>query len=198
MKDTIEGVFTYYNEVIKPIYAGITAEGNTLPVELQFEIHAAFDHLSRYFVSGQSEEEVSKKARSHLKRSALDAFKLRLKHYHLAYSNLQKYDLQLIDCGKFLNKIVVNHAQIIKSAKMARQTESLLDDDKAFQSWYDVDTLIDEFYLLTEDVGKLEWAQSISKRYSIKSIIISNGVTFIASVLATLFVTLLLGVLNFG
>jgi hypothetical protein len=54
---------------------------------LLFEIHAAFDHLKRLYIDDATEDECCRKAMSHLKRGALDAFKLKLKYFNLFGSN---------------------------------------------------------------------------------------------------------------
>jgi len=188
----IKSVFEFYKDRIKPIYAGVVAEDNTLPVELLFEIHAAFDHIARFFARGEPESICAEKAYAHLKRSALDAFKLRLKNYHSEYKNLQKYDLQLIDNGKFFAELIVNHREIVRMAKLGRQNEFKQNIDEAFEAWDNVHLLIDKFYSSTMDLEKLEWSRAVSKHYSIKYVLTSNAVTFGGSVLGTLLVTWLL------
>lgn len=66
----INEVFSFYNDFVKPLYSEIEAENNDLPVELLFEIHAAFDHLKRYYIGEEKEEICCSKAISHLKRGA--------------------------------------------------------------------------------------------------------------------------------
>ena len=75
---TIKETFEFYNDSIKPLYSEIEAESNELPVELFFEIHAAFDHLKRFYLGEEQESVSCDKAISHLKRGALDTFKLKL------------------------------------------------------------------------------------------------------------------------
>lgn len=71
---TFVELFEFYQSKVKLFYSAVQAE-NELPTEILFEINAAFDHVSRYHVYGQSEEEVVAKAYSHLKRACLDVFK---------------------------------------------------------------------------------------------------------------------------
>ena len=40
-------IYQFYNDRVKIVYCEIEAKNNTLPVELLFEIHSAFDHLKR-------------------------------------------------------------------------------------------------------------------------------------------------------
>ena len=65
---TESDVYVFYNEKVKIIYSEIEARNNTLPVELLFEIHSAFDHLKRIHVDGEPEDRCAEKAFSHLKK----------------------------------------------------------------------------------------------------------------------------------
>lgn len=85
---TEKEVYLFYNERVKVAYSEIEAKGNALPIELLFEINSAFDHLKRYHVDGQSEDEAAQKAYSHLKRGVLDAYKIKLKYFNEEYKKL--------------------------------------------------------------------------------------------------------------
>jgi hypothetical protein len=100
---TEKEVYRFYNEKVKLLYSEIEARENTLPVELLFEIHSAFDHLKRFHVDGEPENLCAEKAFSHLKRGLLDAFKLKLKYHNKDYEKLlsMKTDFHLIDNGTF-------------------------------------------------------------------------------------------------
>ena len=74
-------VYEFYNDKVKVAYSEIEARDNNLPVELLFEIHSALDHLKRFHLDEETEEESAEKAYSHLKRCVLDAYKLKLKYY---------------------------------------------------------------------------------------------------------------------
>ena len=55
---TEEELYKFYNDNTKIIYADVEARNNSLPVELLFEINAAFDHLKRFHL-GEKEENYS-------------------------------------------------------------------------------------------------------------------------------------------
>jgi len=97
----VTDVYRFYAEYAKPIYCEIEARNNTIPVELLFEIHAAFDHLKRFYIGEEEEDLAAKKALSHLKRGMLDAFKLKLKYFNSEIEALlkSKVDFELIDNG---------------------------------------------------------------------------------------------------
>jgi len=96
---TEKDVYLFYNEKVKILYSEIEARNNSLPVELLFEIHSAFDHLKRIHVDNEQEDQCAEKAFSHLKRGLLDAFKLKLMYHNKDYEKLLKLraDLQLLD-----------------------------------------------------------------------------------------------------
>ena len=154
-------VYEFYNERVKVAYSEIEARNNKLPIELLFEIHSALDHLKRFHLNEDSEEEACGKAYSHLKRGVLDAYKLKLKYFNDEYSKLFKNntELKIIDSGKFLPEALSLYKNIISSAKDARISESQKDINKAFESWYTVSVLIDEFEERYFDSEKLTWAK---------------------------------------
>jgi len=160
---TEKEVYSFYNEKVKILYSEIEARENTLPVELLFEIHSAFDHLKRFHVDEESEDRCAEKAFSHLKRGLLDAFKLKLKYHNKDYLKLlkMKADLHLIDNGMFWPSLLSKRTEIIKLAKEARLYEGKKDVDGAFNNWYKTSELIDQFeneYFLSP---KIQWAKKL-------------------------------------
>lgn len=158
----IKNIFQFYQEYIKPIYAEIEAKRNQIPVELLFETYASFDHLKRFYLDGESEEDSSKKAISHLKRGVLDAFKLKLKYFNEDIENFLslKIDFELIDNGTFIQEFHKKRNKIYKIAKVARLNESKKNIDEAFEKWYEVSVELDKFeeeYLNRLDT--VEWAK---------------------------------------
>jgi hypothetical protein len=161
---TEKDVYLFYNDRVKILYSEIEARNNTLPGELLFEIHAAFDHLKRIHVDGEPEDKCAEKAFSHLKRGLLDAFKLKLKYHNDDYAKLLKLktDLRFIDNGKFLPSLLGKRKVIIGLAKEARLFEGKTDIDNAFEKWYEVSGLIDQFEGEFFDPAKLQWAKKIN------------------------------------
>ena len=161
---TEKEVYFFYNDKVKILYSEIEARNNSLPIELLFEIHAAFDHLKRIHVDGEPEDKCADKAFSHLKRGLLDAFKLKLKYHNDDYTKLikSKTDLNFIDNGKFLPSLLGKRKIIIRLAKEARLFEGKTDIDNAFEKWYEVSGLIDQFEDEFFDPEKLQWAKKIS------------------------------------
>jgi hypothetical protein len=160
---TEKDVYLFYNDKVKILYSEIEARNNVLPIELLFEIHAAFDHLKRIHVDGEPETDCAEKAYSHLKRGLLDTFKLKLKYHNNDYTKLlkSKTDLRFIDNGKFLPSLLEKRKIIIGLAKEARLFEGK-SDDNAFEKWYEVSGLIDQFEKEFFDSTKLQWAKKIN------------------------------------
>ncbi len=154
-------VYEFYNDRVKVAYSEIEAKNNALPIELLFEIHSAFDHLKRYHLGEDSEDEAAGKAFSHLKRGVLDAYKLKLKYFNEDYNRVFKKnsELRLIDSGKFLPSALRAKSKIIELAKTARLNESAKDVDQAFEYWYQTSGEIDEFEKVYFDSEKLGWAK---------------------------------------
>jgi hypothetical protein len=161
---TEKDVYLFYNEKVKILYSEIEARNNTLPVELLFEIHSAFDHLKRIHVDNEPETSCAEKAFSHLKRGLLDAFKLKLMYHNKDYEKLSKLktDLRLLDNGNFLPSLLNKRKVIIDTAKKARLFEGKKDIDSAFEKWYEVSDLIDQFENEFFDSSKIQWAKNLS------------------------------------
>ena len=162
MSNKEDDVYRFYNEKVKVIYSEIEALNNTLPVELLFEIHASFDHLKRFHLKEESEEESVEKVLSHLKRGALDAYKLRLKYHNNEYNNIinNKSDLKIVDNGNFIIRLLKARKTINNKAKEARLYEGKKNMDEAFEKWVEVSTLINEFEEEYFNPEKIGWAKT--------------------------------------
>ncbi len=185
MSDNISELFKFYKDYIKPIYFEIEARDNEIPIELLFEIHASFDHISRIYTDSNNEKEECNKASSHLKRGVLDAFKLKLKSFNKELKRLKNINFNLIDNGNFLSNYTKDHLHIIKLAKEARTNETKNDTEIAFDKWFEVSSLIDKFennYIETE---KIIWARKITKRYFTKNTLIGFILGVIGSIIAS-------------
>ena len=96
---------------------------NEMPAEILFEWNAAFDHLSRHWYYGDREEDAVRQAFSHLKRSCLDAFKLKVKGAREQYDTLMKLDISIIENGEFQRKMIASFLKIRDGAREARSAE---------------------------------------------------------------------------
>ena len=144
---TEKDVYIFYNERVKVAYSEIEARGNALPIELLFEINSAFDHLKRYHVDGQSEEEAAQKAYAHLKRGVLDAYKIKLKYFNEEYQKLFSDNDNKCenDNADYIRNAIREKNMITKLATKARMSEGSNNVSDAFDGWYAVSIQIDEF-----------------------------------------------------
>jgi hypothetical protein len=180
---TEKEVYNFYNEKVKILYSEIEARNNTLPVELLFEITAAFDHLKRFHVDGEQENRCVEEAFSHLKRGLLDAFKLKLKYHNNDYEKLlkMKVDFHLIDNGEFWPSLLGKRKAIVTVAKEARLYEGKKDLEDAFDRWYKASELIDQFESEYFESPKIQWARRLGFFHRFWKIIIGIIVGVIGS-----------------
>jgi len=167
-------LFEFYSETLKPLYAAIQSE-NVLPPEVQFEIHAALDHLSREYVFGENEKAVIEKAYSHFKRACLDVFKLKVKDAIDYYRELKKLDLSVLDNGKFEGEMRRLIHEIKDEAREARckEGDTRGDDDeaiKAFELWEPVYAKCVKFEKEFYQHPELDWARKKAAWFSWRSI----------------------------
>lgn len=178
---TLDQLFKFYYDFVKPLYSSVQTD-NVLPDETLFEINAAFDHLSRHWYYGEPEETSVEKSFSHLKRSCLDIFKLKVKAARDQFEDLRKIDTSLIDNGEFDGKMRASFQEIKTGAVEARRFEGQTKTDEtvaAFTRWLPVYeecvNFENTFYLHPS----LEWAKKKSFRITAKRFalsIISAGV----------------------
>ncbi|MFN8140428.1 MAG: hypothetical protein U0R49_11585 [Fimbriimonadales bacterium] len=151
---TIAELSQFYHDVVKRLYSVVQAE-NSLPAEILFEIHAAFDHVTRIHTFGEVESIAITKAYSHLKRSCLDIYKIYLRDSLDMYAELRRIETHYIDNGDFDFKLRHLVAEIRKKARHARRVEGDKRGDVdgkilAFDLWQDVandcQTLRENFY----------------------------------------------------
>jgi hypothetical protein len=164
----LRDVFLFYQEHLKPLYCEIQAKGNEIPSELLFEIHAAFDHLKRFYVEEEEEDACCKRAIGHLKRAALDAFKIKLRNFHTDVEHLlrESIDFELIDNGSYLPRMIAAKSEIATLALRARKSEGHGNIHQAFDPWYDTSLKIDEFYhTYLDDGSKFAWARKKTFSY---------------------------------
>jgi len=187
---TFAELFEFYQDKVKLFYSAVQAE-NELPTEILFEINAAFDHLSRFHVYGQSEEEVVRKAYSHLKRACLDVFKIILRDTLMMVAELEKLDISLIDNGAYEKDLKTLEHSIKRRAIQARRKEGdpmTAEPDldiPAFALWLPV---FEDCLKLQEDFyyhSAVDWAKKKGRWMSTKSLIVS----VIASALAGAFLS---------
>ncbi|MDR1292484.1 MAG: hypothetical protein LBJ91_03695 [Clostridiales Family XIII bacterium] len=187
-----QDVYEFYNNTTKIVYVDIEARGNIAPVELLFEIHAAFDHLKRFHLGEKTEDEACQKALIHLKRASLDGYKLILYDFHEHYNKLIGHDtehLRMIDNGQFLPKAIKLRNQIVDTARTARKNEGVTSIEESFDYWNRVYALIIQFEKEFLDDDKIDWAKiegkTKARRSLRKDVLLALIVGIIAGIIAT-------------
>lgn len=162
---TTTELFEFYHEYVKVLYAYVQTE-NALPQEMLFEINAAFDHLSRIWIYKEDQSAAVSKAYSHLKRSCLDVFKLRVKEARGQYVELLAIDTSGIDNGEFDKQLHELWADIKMKATRARREEGKPGDDAlhAFDMWQDVMVLCLQMQTQFFGHSRLPWAKRNASR----------------------------------
>jgi hypothetical protein len=191
MPATIKSVFEFYAEKVKPVYSRVVATYNKLPIELLFEIHSAFDHLKRFFLGESTEEECAEKAISHLKRGALDGFKLDLKAFNDEYLDViakHKDALNLVDNGTFFNECVKTRQEILALAEKARSEYCATDLTESFETWSQVSLKIKFFRKnCFSKMPAIEWAKISHHKFLNRDRVIGLILGIMASLIAALF-----------
>jgi hypothetical protein len=185
----IKEVFEFYEEYVKPIYSEIEAKRNNIPVELLFETYAAFDHIKRFYLNAEDENEALSKAIGHLKRGILDAFKLKLKYFNQDIEEFNKYSnsVELIDNGKFISDFIKEKNEIFALAKDARLTESIKSKENAFEIWFQVSVKIDKFeHKYLNQLDKIDWANKKQFQWINKDMIRGVLIGIISSIIASI------------
>jgi hypothetical protein len=161
---SLKGLFEFYYEEFKPIYAELAA-GNDYPIQILNEVNAAFDHLSRLWQYGEPESKTVERVSGHLKRGCFDCFKVILKRTADLHDRLLKIDTSIIDNGSFDRDMHALWAQIGTLAVSARTKEgdSRSDDvaswHDAFERWKEVYVGCKKFETDFFLNAKVSWAE---------------------------------------
>lgn len=162
-------LFELYYARYKPIYNEIQTY-NEMPIEMLFELAAAWDHVSRHWHYNEAENEAVEKAAGHLKRAVFDANKLILKFTVDEYQSFRNkpIDTTLIDNGGFERDMLLLLEEIRKEATEARLEEGKANNgwDAAFLAW---DRVHQKCVALKEDYifsSKVDWAERKTTQFS--------------------------------
>ena len=146
---TFASLVGLYYDRYKLLYSRIQTF-NKMPVELVFEVAAAWDHLSRHWRFGELESSCVDKASHHIKRAVFDAYKLLLKQTVDEYDELKRLDTSLIDNGKFDEQLRRLMSEIRADSVAARTSEGDTAGadgwNKAFSLWGAVYQKMERFH----------------------------------------------------
>lgn len=128
--------FDFYYDRFKPIYCHVESL-NQPPVEMLFEVNAAFDHISRFWYYQEDEKVAVDRASGHLKRGCFDGCKIILRETRDQYEALMGVDISVIDNGAFERDVIHLWAEIEKGAREARASEGDSRDDTRWDDAFD-------------------------------------------------------------
>ncbi|NLS95065.1 MAG: hypothetical protein GXX96_23150 [Planctomycetaceae bacterium] len=178
-----------YYDRYKPLYSQVQTF-NEMPVELIFEVAAAWDHVTRHWMYGESEASCVDKASRHVKRAIFDAFKLILKARVDEYDELRAVDTSLINNGEFDRELIALMAEIRRDAIDARMAEG---NTSAPESWSDAFNLWDKVHANCEKFNqefylndKVEWARKKTQEFTSRRRWEGFGIGVAASAVVTL------------
>ena len=182
-----------YYDKYKPLYSRIQTF-NEMPVELVFEVAAAWDHLSRHWRFEESESDCIDKAARHIKRAVFDAYKLLLKQTVDEYDELKRIDTSLIDNGSFDKQLRLLMSEIRADSVQARTSEGDTAGadgwNKAFMLWGNVYQKMERFHKDFYMNSNVEWARRKTLAFSWKLRGEGFVIGFAASLLAAYLVYL--------
>ncbi len=164
----IAELYDFYHSFVKRLYSVVQAE-NTLPAEVLYEIHAAFDHITRIENFNEPEEQAVRKAYSHFKRACLDVYKIYFRDSLDMYEELKRIDTSAIDNGEFDYKVKHLIDSIRKNATEARRLEGDKSQDTAekvlaFDRWQLVARECQEFRNSFYLHHAIPWAKRKNKK----------------------------------
>lgn len=188
---TCEDLYRFYDTYVKPLYCAVQAH-NVLPVEVVFEINAAFDHLSRITIYAEPEEAAVAKAAAHLKRGCLDIFKLQVKDTVNNYQKLQEIDTSIIDNGQFDSRMHAMIREIRSKAREARRSEGKTHHGEmdltqrgeislAFHLWQEVYSLCETFDSEIFGSAHVPWAKKKGFKVGLRTFLTSIGATAVVA-----------------
>ena len=130
----LEEIYSQYHNSIKIFIGQLEVLQNKFPVEILNEIRAVFSHIAKAYVC-ESEEvawENVNKAKGHIKRAQLDAYKYMcyaFSKYYIEFRELYKnVDLSYVNNGDFINELSKTYASAIVKAENARMVEAKAND----------------------------------------------------------------------
>ena len=184
---TIPELVEFYYDEFKPVYSSIQ-QANIVPLEMFFEINAAFDHWSRIVKYGEDEAKTVRTISAHLKRGCFDAFKIMMMRTKDQYDELRCTDLSIIDNGQFIHAMNDLWAEIDRLGLDARLSEGdSRDEDRwhiAFDKWESVMEKCAEFTDKYYHNKKVTWARTRESQRERKKMIAGIVIGAIGSLVA--------------
>ncbi|WP_300639379.1 hypothetical protein [uncultured Oscillibacter sp.] len=141
-EEQLNQMFSLYHETVNPLISVYNALEGKFPVGVMNELRAAFSHMTQSLLEEDSGE-VGRhldRARRHVKRSAVDAYKYAAQAYSRVYGDFREsyrnVDLSSVDNFQFLPRLTrlkTRAGQLIHEAKMVES--GVHTDDEMYDAY---------------------------------------------------------------
>lgn len=171
----LEEIYSQYHNSIKIFIGQLEVLQNKFPVEILNEIRAVFSHIAKVYVCENEKvawENVNK-AKGHIKRAQLDAYKYMcygFSKYYVEFRELYKnVDLSYVNNGDFINELSKTYACAIAKAENARMVEAkAYDVIESYEKYEDAYNEYASVYKLIVDnlpiMEKLQQKEKLQKK----------------------------------
>lgn len=163
-------IYEQYHNSIKIFIGQLEVLQNKFPVEILNEIRAVFSHIAKIYVCDDKKIAVRniEKAKGHIKRAQLDAYKYMCYAYSKYYKEFRELyknvDLSYVNNGDFIIELSKAYASAVEKSNSAREIEAVADDsteaydtyEEAYYEYAKVYKLIVENMLLMEKLQQKE------------------------------------------
>jgi hypothetical protein len=160
-------IYTFYNNIFKPLYADLVALTGNKPEVILFELEACFSHIAVSKTSHETDviNKNFEKAYGHLTRAALDCCKLIWFEY-LEESHLYRKDEDILDLGSSLsNEELHKKFRLAQNlAKVARTNEVQLTGRNAEQALNDWNLAINALKEFVESFDEAKIKKVLKQR----------------------------------
>lgn len=134
LQNELKEIYAQYHNSIKVFIGQLEVLQNKFPVEILNEIRAVFSHIAKIYVCENEEvawENVNK-AKGHIKRAQLDAFKFMCYAFDIYYRDFRELyknvDLSHVNNGDFIHELSKTYASAVAKTQEAQLVESNADD----------------------------------------------------------------------
>lgn len=169
----MEKIYRQYHNSIKIFIGQLEVLQNRFPVEILNEIRAVFSHIAKVYVAENEDTawENVHKAKGHIKRAQLDAYKYLCYGFSKYYTDFRELyknvDLSRVNNGEFISRLSDVYASAMLKAQNARMAESKSEDvvesyekyEAAYYEYASVYKLIVENLPITEKLQQKEVLQ---------------------------------------
>lgn len=158
IQEELNEIYSQYHNTIKIYIGQLEVIQNKFPIEILNEIRAIFTHIAKIYVSNDINVANAnlKKAKGHIKRAQLDAYKYMCYAFEKKYKDFRELyknvDLSNINNGDFLLKLTQKYVMAEKKSIDARLKEATSNDSlDAYEAYEEAYNEYATLYLLIKD-----------------------------------------------